>query len=183
MGPITRGSKHLNLTALIWHQSRGPMPVMIPKHSSCEKGLSENQSQECYEVCCKGTESTCHWIMFDVYGTFSIVDNVPEFRKSSSVNFIRIKDSRPSKAVVSRNALKWVFIQILSVSQSDDDSDPDSMSVDCWSESRQNMAQVWPKTPAKDFTSRLGLASDHFKAEERLLNISLRLFLDQMILG
>ena len=80
--------------------------------------------------------------MFDVYGTFSIVDNVPEFRKSSSVNFIRIKDSRPSKAVVSRNALKWVFIQILSVSQSDDDSDPDSMSVDCWSESRQNMAQV-----------------------------------------
>ena len=72
---------------------------------------------------------------------------------------------------------------MLSVSQSDDDSDPDSMSVDCWSESRQNMAQVWPKTPAKDFTSRLGLASDHFKAEERLLNISLRLFLDQMILG
>ena len=118
MGPITRGSKHLNLTALIWHQSRGPMPVMIPKHSFCEKGLSENQCQECYEVCCKGTESTCHWIMFDVYGTFSIVDNVPEFRKSSSVNFIRIKDSRPSKAVVSRNALKWVFIQILSVSQS-----------------------------------------------------------------
>lgn len=107
IGPITRGSKHLNLTTLIWHQSRGPMSVMIPKHSY-EKGLkmSENQSQECYEECCKGTESTCHWIAFDVYGTFSIVDNVPEFRKSSSVNFIRIKDSRPSKAVVSRNALK-----------------------------------------------------------------------------
>ena len=46
IGPITRGSKHLNLTALIWHQSRS--------HGSCDSHRAyDNMTLQWITLSCK----------------------------------------------------------------------------------------------------------------------------------
>ena len=73
--------------------------------------------------CCKGTESTCHLIAFDVYGTFSIVDNVPEFRKSSSVNFYKDQGLAAIKDSVLKECSQVGFHTNFECQSVDDDSD------------------------------------------------------------
>ena len=134
----------------------GPiMPVMIPMIQTFQwEGITrvsgESESRMLWGGVVKELRAPVIWSRLTFMEHFQSWTMFRNFVSHPVSTFIRIKDSRPSKTLFSRNALKWVFIQILSVSQWMMIQTPDSMSVDCWSKSRQNMAQVWPKTLAKD---------------------------------
>ena len=157
------------------------MPVMIPmvqtfQWERIKRVSGESESRMLWGVVVKELRAPVIWSRLTFMEHFQSRTMFRNFVSHPVSTFIRIKDLRPSKTLFSRNALKWVFIQILSV------SGWFRLQTQCQLIVGPSPDKTWPKSdPRHSPRTRPSVTSDHFKAE-RLLNISLRLFLDQMII-